>query len=206
MKEESDFQLRVDLVIALALLAARRESQTRTCVFISVTATCVWQNVTRGEAQLGTRNAFEQRRKNIFGAGPWHGPPHAAALAMPVPKRRTLIEAIGRPARKIHRTMRHEFPIGRWPGPQWTIWLAKEIARIYFAARRCGSAKKGPRSLPPRTIDGPRVPKSSYDRLLKDCRLLAPEEGKSVGFVEYLKSCFNISAPRKLDFAVWGLA
>jgi hypothetical protein len=68
------------------------------------------------------------------------------------------------------------------------------------------SAKKGPRSLPQRTIDGPRVPKSSYDRLLKDCRLLAPEEGKSVGFVEYLKSCFNISAPRKLDFALWGLA
>ena len=105
-----------------------------------------------------------------------------------------------------HETVRvHAFPIGGWPGSQWTIWLDKEIARIYFAARRCRGAKKGPRSLPQRTIDGARVPKSSYDRLLKDCRLLAPEEGKSVGFVEYLKSCFNISAPRKLDFALWGL-
>lgn len=66
------------------------------------------------------------------------------------------------------------------------------------------SAKKGPRSLPPRTIDGLRVPKSSYDRLLKDCRLLAQRKARAFGFVEYFKSCFNISATRKLDFAVTG--
>jgi hypothetical protein len=106
MKEESALQLRFDLVVALALLAAAKAGRPGrptpdVCFYLGDRYLRFAELHKRRGSIRKARRLRSKADKYLSGAGPWRGPPHAAAMAMAVPRRPTFTEAIGRRARKI---------------------------------------------------------------------------------------------------------
>jgi hypothetical protein len=106
MKEESDFQLRFDLAVALVLLAAAKAGRTGkpnpdVCFYLGDRYLRLAERYNRRGVTSKAQRLRAKAEKYLSGAGPWRGPPHAAAMAMPVPRRPTFTGAVGWPARKI---------------------------------------------------------------------------------------------------------
>jgi len=105
MSEESVFKLRIDLVVALSLLLAAKAGRparlnSDVCFYLGDRYFRLSEHYRRSRK---FKKAERLRAKAEFyfeGSGPWRDPPRAAAMAMPVPKRPTFIEAIGWRMRK----------------------------------------------------------------------------------------------------------
>ena len=106
MSEESVFRLRVDLAVALALLAVAKAGRPGrpnpdVCFYLGGRYFHLAEHYRRGRK---FKKANRLRRKAKFylaGSGaPWPEPPYSAAMAMPVPKRPSFVAAIGWRPRK----------------------------------------------------------------------------------------------------------
>src|SRR5439155_6147415 len=80
----SRWQRRFDLEIPIRMFAST-----------SVIGTGVSRNITKRGSVNKAQRPRATAERYIQCSGPWRGPPHAAAMAMPVPRRRTFTQAIG---------------------------------------------------------------------------------------------------------------
>jgi len=100
MNQESVWQLRFDLAMALALLTVAKavrpgNPNPDVCFYLGDR---YWR-LAEYCKERGSVNKAQRLRataeRYLQCSGPWRGPPHAAAMAMPVPRRPTFTQAIG---------------------------------------------------------------------------------------------------------------
>jgi len=106
VKEESALQLRIDVGVALALLAVAKAGRPAkpnpdVCFYLGDRYLRLAELHKQRGSLRKARRLRSKAEKYLSGAGPWRDPPYAAAMAMPVPKRPTFTEAIGWRTRKI---------------------------------------------------------------------------------------------------------
>jgi hypothetical protein len=98
MADSSAWRLRLDLFTAQAiLLTARRDVDLQPHVHLYLAdhyRRLAWHHQQHGRVQRAQRLAIKASRHSCLGGG--DEPPPAAALAMPVPRRPTFTQAIGR--------------------------------------------------------------------------------------------------------------
>src|ERR1700751_957047 len=106
MKEESDFQLRFDLAVALVLLAAAKAGTTGkpnpdVCFYLGDRYLRLAERYNRRGVTSKAQRLRAKAEKYLSGAGPRRGQAHAAAMARPGPRPPPFTEAGGWPARKM---------------------------------------------------------------------------------------------------------
>ncbi|TMB66298.1 MAG: hypothetical protein E6J54_23215 [Deltaproteobacteria bacterium] len=100
MNQESVWQLRFDLAVALALLTVAKavrpgNPNPDVCFYLGDRYWCLAEYCKERGSVNKAQRLRETAERYLQCSGPWRGPPHAAAMAMPVPRRPTFTQAIG---------------------------------------------------------------------------------------------------------------
>ena len=99
-EEESLAQLRVDIFVAHCLLIVAKagksgEPNADVCFYLGDRyLRCAGKHKEKG-ASAKSQRLREKAERYLSASGPWRGPPYAAAMAMPAPRRPTFSEVIG---------------------------------------------------------------------------------------------------------------
>ena len=104
--QRSAFQLRLDISVALLLVVVAKAGKSGgpnpdVCFYLGDRYLRLAETCKRRGADTKARRLQQKAEKYLRHSGPWQGPPFAAAMAMPIPKRPRFTAAIGWRTRRI---------------------------------------------------------------------------------------------------------